>query len=81
MAVRAFGTTHGSAIPVCAGGRCSGTFPRRRHAIRRLRNLVEHTDWDLEILRARKWVDLFCWIATAFSAVHLGTVCFNLLSR
>lgn len=80
MAVRALGT-HGSAIPVCVGERFSGTPPWRRHAIRKLWNLVEHTDWDLEVLRARKWVDRCCWLVTGFSAVHMGIVCIRLLSR
>jgi len=52
------------------------TASRRVSPLRRLRNLVELSDWDEEILRHGREIDAFCWMLAVGSALLLIPVSF-----
>jgi hypothetical protein len=58
-----------SAIPIHMGDRFFRTYKRR------IKYLVEDTDWDQEILKQQHWIDLCCWSIVGFSALYLSVVC------
>jgi hypothetical protein len=74
MAVRIL-RVHESAIPIHISDRYFSTCRRK------IRYLVEDTDWDQEILKQEKWIDLCCWSIIGFSAMYFGIVCMSILIR
>lgn len=44
-----------------------------------IRTLVEDTDWDQEILKQERWIDLCCWSIVGFSSLYLSIVCVKVL--
>jgi hypothetical protein len=64
-----------SAIPTPMGDLSFRTYKRK------IRYLVEDTDWDQEILKQEKWIDLCCWSIIGFSVLYFSIVCTNILIR
>ncbi|MCU0553444.1 MAG: hypothetical protein MUE57_10720 [Syntrophales bacterium] len=52
------------------------TAPRRVSSLRRLRNLVELSDWDEAILRHGREIDAFCWMLAIGTAALMIPVSF-----
>jgi hypothetical protein len=73
--------THELTIPDHIGGRISRITPRKIDMTRKIRYLVEETDWDQEILKGGKWIDLFCWSVLGIAALYFGVVCLKILMR
>ena len=59
----------------------SRIIPRKSNMTMRIKHLVEDTDWDQEILKGEKWVDLFCWSLLGSSTLYFGVVCLKMLVR
>ena len=72
---------HEVAIPTQSGYRFSRITPRKIDITRKIRYLVEKTDWDQDILKGEKWIDLCCWSIIGFSALYFGVVCIKILMR
>jgi hypothetical protein len=73
--------THELTIPDQIGGRISRITPGKIDITRKIRYLVEETDWDQEILKGEKWIDFFCWSVLGIAALYFGVVCIKILMR
>lgn len=73
--------THELTIPIHIGDRISMIIPRKINVTGKIKQLVEGTAWDRQILKGEKWVDLFCWSILGFSILYLGMVCMGMLTR
>jgi len=49
---------------------------RRVSPIRRLKNMVELSDWENRILQWEQEIDAFCWLLAGGTAALLLPVCF-----
>ena len=47
----------------------------------KIKHLIEDTDWDQQVLKGEKLVDLFCWSILGLSALYFGVVCLKMLVR
>jgi hypothetical protein len=72
---------HEVAIPTQIGYRFSSISPRKIDVTRKIKYLVEETDWDQDILKGEKWIDLFCWSVLGIAALYFGVVCIKILMR
>ena len=73
--------THESVISAHMGDQISENLIRRINVTRKIRYLVVYTNWDQEILKGQKWIDLCCWSIIGFSVLYFGAVCLKLLIR
>ena len=64
-----------SAIPIHISDQAFRDYKRK------ISYLVEDTDWDQEILKQEKWIDLCCWSIIGFSVLYFSIVCTNILIR
>jgi hypothetical protein len=73
--------THELTIPIQIGGWFSRISPGKIDVTRKIRYLVEETDWDQNVLKGEKWIDLFCWSVLGIAALYFGVVCLEILMR
>ena len=49
--------------------------------IRRFQYFIERTNWDNEMLKCEKWVDLICWTVIAVSVLFFIPVSLSVVWR
>jgi len=49
--------------------------------IKKIRYLIEETDWDKKILRGERCVDLLCWSILGFSGLYFCLVGLKMFIR
>jgi hypothetical protein len=72
---------HALAIPVYIDNRVPWVVTSRIDIIKKVRYLVEETNWDKKILKGEKWVDFFCWLLLGFSGLYFYLVGWRILIR
>jgi hypothetical protein len=70
--------SHVLAIPTHISDRFSRITPRKIDVARKIKYLVEETDWDQKIMKGEKWIDFFCWSVLGISALYFGVVCLRM---
>ena len=66
-------------IPINPARPISVIIPEKIHAAKKIRHLVEATDWDCQIIKREKWIDLFCFSVLGSMALYFGVVCLKIL--
>jgi hypothetical protein len=72
---------HELAIPVYIDNRVPRAVTSRIDIIKKVRYLVEETNWDKKILKGEKRVDFFCWLLLGFSGLYFCLVGWRMLIR
>lgn len=54
-------------------------IPAKSHSTKKVRYLVEETDWDRQIVKREKWIDLFCFSVLGCMALYFGVICLKIL--
>lgn len=49
--------------------------------LKRVKYLVEESDWDRDLLKLEKWIDRVCWFCIAVALVYFLPVSFLILTR
>jgi hypothetical protein len=49
--------------------------------IRRFQHFVERTDWDKDVMRFERWVNLICWTVIAVSVLFFIPVSISVVWR
>jgi hypothetical protein len=49
--------------------------------IRRFQYFIERTDWDKDLLKCEKWMDLICWTVIATSVLFFIPVSISVVGR
>jgi len=73
--------THELTIPIHTGDQISRIIPRKIDVTEKTKYLVKNTDWEQEILKGEKFVNLFCWSLFGLSALYFGMFCSNMLGK
>jgi len=68
-------------IPTNTADRIPSIISRKIDVTRKIKYLVEETDWDQEIMKGEKWIDFFCWSVLGIAALYFGVVCLRMLIR
>jgi adenosine deaminase len=68
-------------IPTKTADRLPSIISRKIDVTRKIKYLVEETDWDQEIMKGEKWIDFFCWSVLGIAAPYFGLVCLRMLIR
>ena len=72
---------HVLTIPTNTADLIPGIILRKIDMTRKIKYLIEETDWDQEIMKGEKWIDFFCWSVLGIAALYFGVVCLRMLIR
>ena len=72
---------HVLTIPTNTADRIPRIISRKIDMTGKIKYLIEETDWDQEIMKGEKWIDLCCWSVLGFAALNFGVVCLRILMR
>ena len=66
-------------IPINPARPISVIIPEKIYAAKKIRQLVEETDWERQIIKREKWIDRFCFSVLGCMALYFGVVCLKVL--
>ncbi len=69
------------AIPSYRGNRIPRALAGKINIVKKVRYIIEETDWDTEILKGERWIDLFCWSVLGFSALYFCVIGLRIFIR
>lgn len=56
-------------------------MPGKINLSKRINEFIAGTDWDQQVLKGEKPVDIFCWSILGLSALYFAVVCVRMLIR